>query len=321
MKRRITTLGIAAIIIITLASCVAYEPGAPVTPAENSPTEVPAQTTEAPDVTVVVFDVGEALSVLIDDEDTEILIDSGNDRDGPVIADKLGDYITDGTLEYVIATHSHADHIGGFEDIYDAYHVLHTIYGDTGTTKQFAEFMNAATAEEESDVFEDEDMKIELPSGAVFNILDILDGDKNTNNNSVISVLEYGETKMLVTGDAEDEKNLKNVVRPALIGRLQAENFYPIDIYIVGHHGSETSSSEELLALIKPELAIVSSVGPSGQYHNPDGRVLDRILNTGATVFATYRSQDITISINIDSYSVSAPDSEILTLENYLEAA
>jgi competence protein ComEC len=320
MKRTKTIFAITAIIIITLASCAVYEPGAPITPAENSPTEVPAQTTESPDVTVVVFDIGEALSVLIDDEDTEILIDSGNDRDGSVIADKLGDYISDGTLEYVIATHSHADHIGGFEDIYDAYHVLHTIYGDTSTTKQFAEFMNAATAEEESDVSEDEDMKIELLSGAILNILDILDGDKNTNNNSVISVLEYGETKMLVMGDTEDEKS-KNVVRPALIERLQADSLYPINIYIVGHHGSETSSNEELLSLIKPKLAIVSSEGPSGKYHNPNGGVLDRILNTGATIFATYRSQDITISINTDGYTLSAPDSELLTLGNYKDAA
>jgi beta-lactamase superfamily II metal-dependent hydrolase len=312
MKLIKTKLAIIALMLITLTSCAPYEPG--------TPPDSPAQPIDSPAITVVVFNVGEALSILIDDEDTEILIDSGNDRDGPVIAGKLGDYISDGTLEYVIATHSHADHIGGFEDIYSAYHVRHTIYGDTGTTGQFKEFMNAATAEEESDVSEDEDMKIELPSGAVLGILDILDGDKNTNNNSVISVLEYGETKMLVTGDAEDEKS-KTAVQSALIKRLQEDGFYPIDIYIVGHHGSETSSSEKLLSLIKPELAIVSSEGPSGKYHNPDGKVLDRLLTVGAKVFATYRSQDITLSINRDGYTFSAPDSEILTLDNYNDAA
>jgi competence protein ComEC len=61
---------------------------------------------------VYVFDVGEALSVFIDDADTEILIDGGNESDGERIADFVSEYISDDTIEYVIATHSHADHIG-----------------------------------------------------------------------------------------------------------------------------------------------------------------------------------------------------------------
>jgi hypothetical protein len=74
-----------AIIILILASRAIYETSKPVTPADDIPREVPAQTVESPDVTVVVFDLGEALSVLIDDEDTEILIDGGNDRDGRLL--------------------------------------------------------------------------------------------------------------------------------------------------------------------------------------------------------------------------------------------
>jgi beta-lactamase superfamily II metal-dependent hydrolase len=270
-------------------------------------------------VSIYVFDVGEALSVFIDDDDTEIFIDAGNDRDGSVIAGKIAPYVTDGTIEYVIATHSHADHIGGMEDIYEAYQVDHTIYGDTGATKQYEEFMDAASAEPNSAVKEDEDEVIALPNGATLTVLDILDGATNTNNNSVIAVLEVGGSKMLVTGDAEDEKSKE--VQAALVGRLQAESLYPIDVYVVGHHGSETSNSGVLLSLINPTFAVISSEGPSRQYGNPDITVIERLATVGATIFSTYRSGDITITFEGDGIKLSPPDSERLTLDNYREAA
>jgi competence protein ComEC len=270
-------------------------------------------------VTVYVWDVDEALSVLVDDEGTEVLIDAGNDRDGSVIADKVAPYVTDGTIEYVIATHSHADHIGGMEDIYEAYQLDHTIYGDTGTTKQYAEFMDAASVEPDSAVKEDEGEVIALPNGATFTVLDILDGDKNTNNNSVISVLEVDGRKMLVTGDAEDEKSKE--VQAALVGRLKAESLYPIDVYVVGHHGSETSNSGVLLSLINPTFALISSEGPGGHYGNPDITVLERLATAGATIFSTYRSGDMVIEFGQDGIKLSPPGSEQLTVENYREAA
>jgi competence protein ComEC len=270
-------------------------------------------------VTVYVFDVGEALSVLIDDANTEVLIDAGNDRDGSNIVQKVAPYVIDGTIEYVIATHSHADHIGGIEDVYAAYHVAHTIYGDTGASRQFKEFMDAANAEPGSTVKEDGDAVLALPGGATLTILDIHDGASNTNNNSVICVLEADGHRMLVTGDAEDEESKE--VQAALLGRLQREELYPIDAYIVGHHGSETSSSAELLALIRPTFALISSAGPSGQYHNPDITVVERLTAVDATLFSTYRSGDMMIEFCNGGARLSMPDDERLTLENYRDAA
>jgi competence protein ComEC len=274
----------------------------------------------APDtVTAHVWNVGEALSVFIDDENVEILIDAGNDRDGAGIVEKVAPYVTDGTIEYVIATHSHADHIGGMEDVYAAYQVTHTIYGDTGTTGQFKEFMDAASAEPGSAVKEDVDEVIALPSGATLAILDVLDGAPNTNNNSVVSVLEADGHKMLVTGDAEDEKTEE--VLTALVARLQNERLYSRDVYIVGHHGSETSSSAGLLSLINPAFALISSEGPGGQNKNPDITVMERLSTTGATVFSTYRSGDMVIEFGQDGIKLSPPESERLTVENYRDAA
>ena len=309
-SRRIATIAIVAIVVavavVAFATHSFRQQPEPPTPSVGT-------------VTVYVWDVGEALSVLIDDGDTEILIDAGNDRDGQTIVAKVAPYVSDGTIEYVVATHSHSDHIGGMEDIYAAYHVAHTIYGDTGVSGQFREFFDAARAEEDSTLKEDEDEVIGLPNGATLSVLDIIDGESNTNNKSVITALEFGGRKMLVTGDAEDEKSKK--LQGALVGRLQNDRLYPIDVYVVGHHGSETSNSEALLSLIKPAFAIISSEGPYGQYKNPNEAVIARLAATGASIFATYRSGDITIRLSNDCIILSAPDSERLTVESYHKAA
>jgi beta-lactamase superfamily II metal-dependent hydrolase len=205
------------------------------------------------------------------------------------------------------------------EDIYEAYQADHTIYGDTGTTKQYAEFMDEASSEPNSAVKEDENEAIDLPNGAILSMLDILDDASSTNNNSVISVLEASGHKMLVTGDAEDAKSTE--VQAALVGRLRSERLYPIDIFVVGRRSSETSNGAEPLSLIKPAFALISSEGPDGQYGNPDITVMERLSATGATVFSTYRSGDIVMEFGQDGIKLSPPDSERLTVKNYRNAA
>jgi competence protein ComEC len=179
--------------------------------------------------------------------------------------------------------------------------------------------MDAAQGEGDSTLKEDEDEVIELPNGATLAVLDILDGESNTNNNSIVTVLEFGSSRMLVTGDAEDERSKK--VQAALVGRLQSDRLFPIDVYVVGHHGSETSSSEALISLIKPTFAVISSEEPDGQYKNPNEAVIARLTYAKASIFATYRSGDITVKFNGDGVTLSAAESERLIIDNYRKAA
>jgi beta-lactamase superfamily II metal-dependent hydrolase len=258
-------------------------------------------------VTAYVFDVGEGQSILIDDKETEVLIDAGHDSDGEGLCSKISEHVADNTIEYVIATHSHDDHIGGMEDIYEAFAVEHTIYGDIGNTLQFNEFFAAANSKC-PDVREDENEVIALPEGVTLSIIDVLDGESEANDNSVISVLDVDGKKMLVTGDYEDMASKWR--REALIGRLQESGLYPVDIYVVGHHGSETSSSGELLELINPAYALISSEGPTGQYKNPDPKVLERLTGVGAEIYETYLNGNIKVTfengvINITSDRLS----------------
>jgi beta-lactamase superfamily II metal-dependent hydrolase len=116
----------------------------------SRPAPIPQPSSSATAVTIHVFDVGEGLAVLIDDGDVEVVIDGGYKQYGAPFSDYIKPYV-DGDIEYVIATHSHADHVGGLAQIYQDYQVDHTIYGDTGTSGQYKDFENAAMAEPNSD--------------------------------------------------------------------------------------------------------------------------------------------------------------------------
>jgi beta-lactamase superfamily II metal-dependent hydrolase len=217
----------------------------------------------------------------------------------------------DGNIEYVIATHSHADHVGGLAQIYADYQIDHTIYGDSGTSGQYKDFEQAAQAEPDSDFKNDETETITLSEGVSLSIIDVIDDDRNTNNNSVISVLDVGGKKTLITGDAEAK------AEQPLLGLIG-----DVDIYVVGHHGSETSSTQALLDEIRPEYGIISSQGPNkGKYNNPDIEVLKRLSAFGTQMYATYCSGTIVAKIDNGTITLSPSLSERITPENYKEAA
>jgi beta-lactamase superfamily II metal-dependent hydrolase len=261
-------------------------------------------------VSIHVFDVGEGLAVLIDNGEAEVVIDGGYARYGEPFSNYIHRYV-DGDIEYVIATHSHADHVGGLTQLYGDYQVGHTIYGDTGTSGQYRDFERAATAEPSSDFKNDVTEAIVLSEGVTLSIVDAVDDDRNTNNNSVISVLDVDGIKTLITGDAEDK------TEQLLSGRIG-----DVGIYVVGHHGSETSSSQAFLDEIRPEYGIISSQGPNvGSYDNPDSEVLRRLSALGTMMYATYRSGTITVTIEAGAIRLSPPPSERITPENYRDAA
>ncbi|MDR3136345.1 MAG: MBL fold metallo-hydrolase [Coriobacteriales bacterium] len=275
----------------------------------SSTSSSPSSSTSS-NVSIHVFDVGEGLAVLIDDGATEVVIDGGYAKYGKSFSNYIHRYV-DGDIEYVIATHSHADHVGGLTRLYEDYQIDHTIYGDTGTSTQYKDFESAARAEPYSEFRNDVTESISLSEDVTLSIIDIIDDDKNTNNNSVIVVLDVSGIKTLITGDAEDK------TEQLLFGRIGE-----VDIYVVGHHGSETSSSQALLDEIRPKYGIISSQGSNaGSYNNPDIEVLRRLSALGTVMYATYRSGTIVVTTDGRDISLTPPESEQITTENYREAA
>ena len=171
---------------------------------EPSPTPslTPSQTPSLCELKVHFIDVGQGDSILIDYDETEILIDGGDKSSG--IEKYLTSYV-DGAIEVMIVTHPHADHIGGLIDVLAAFEVQEIwLNGDTSTSKTYSQFMSAVNSEGAQVCEARRGDTIEV-GGLVFNALNPVNLSGTTNNNSIVLSLGYGEVDFLFTGDAEQE--------------------------------------------------------------------------------------------------------------------
>lgn len=253
------------------------------------------------ELTVHFIDVGQGDAILIDNQDFEVLIDAGNNKDGKTVAAYLKDYV-EGPLDLVIGTHPDADHIGGLDDVIEAYEVSKIIdSGATKDTKTYQDYWQAVQAEPNCKRLYDDDMTLDLGNGATLKIIETGDNYKDANDNSVVAQLNYGEVSVLLTGDMEQEAESASLSK-----------FGKVTVLKAGHHGSKTSSSQSLLNILQPEYVIISA-GKENSYGHPHKAVLERYFNSGATVYGTFRSGTIIMKTNGSALSFSTKDPVVLS--------
>jgi competence protein ComEC len=252
-------------------------------------------------MTIHFIDVGQGDSIFIDYGNYEALIDAGNNADGSLVVDYIKPYV-DGDLDLMIATHAHEDHIGGLDDVLNAYQVDEIIdSGDTATSVTYNDYYTAASSEPNCTYMADEDMTIDLGNGASLKIIEAIDGDSNANNNSVMALLDYNNFEALFPGDSE------SAAEAACLHKL-----YDVDVLKAGHHGSRTASSRSFLNVIKPETVIISA-GLGNQYGHPHLESLQRFAGIGASVYGTFKSGTIVLTTYGNSYSLNTSNKVTLS--------
>ena len=214
------------------------------------------------------LDVGQGDCILIDCGETEVLIDVGNNGAGDEVVSYLTPYI-DGKLDYLIATHPDADHVGGLDAVLEAFEVGEVIdsgrKSDTDTYKDYW----AAVQAEGCTISYGEDRIIPLSSLAALSILETGNDWEDSNDCSVVAQLTCGNVQVLFTGDMSQQVETK--LLPL---------FGDIDVLKVSHHGSDTASCAEFLSVVKPEYAVIS-YGLDNAYHHPAGGNLTAPLRCG----------------------------------------
>lgn len=276
IKRRLVTLLIALTLI--LPACLPK--------AQTSPI--------SPNLTVHFIDVGQGDAILIDMGDIEVLIDGGEKNTGA--ADYIRPYI-DGALDVMVATHTHADHIGGLIDILARYRVNDIwLNGDNGTSATFAQFMNSVNAEGAT-IHKAERGNVIQAGNLTFVVLNPakpLFSDQN--NNSIVLSLKYGGIDFLFTGDTEKEAE----------AAMLAQSVVPIpdvEILKAGHHGSRTASSPDFLNVIKPETAVYSAA-TGNSYGHPHKETLINLDNIGAKIYGTDVHGTVVITTDGKTYTI-----------------
>lgn len=239
-----------------------------------------AGTVRAETLRVEVLDVGQGDAILVRTPAMKtILIDAGEEPARIASLLSARDVVA---LDLVIATHPHADHIGGMEQVVSSRTVK--LYTDSGLVHSTATYLSLMKAIELRKVPYRTAVvgtTYRLDDGAVLEILFpdgiALKGTRSDlNSNSVVVRLRHQGNCMLFLGDAEEPTERA----------LLARELGPCDVLKVAHHGSEHSSSEAFLQAVRPKVALIS-VGERNGYSHPGTRTLGRLAAAGARVYRT----------------------------------
>lgn len=226
-----------------------------------------------------VLDVGKADSILIESDGHFMLIDGGTADYG----DKISRYLTRHgvkTLDLVVNTHPDEDHIGGLSTVIASFPIKEYFSPDipTAIVPNSAEYRNVQAALRTKNL-----TAVHPVRGTVRTLgklkVDVLAPVKQhdtTNNNSIVLRLTYGGTKFLLMGDAEKEEETD---------LLSSGESLAADVLKVGHHGSSTSTTQELLNAVKPRYAAISVGKDSSDL--PKTAVLKRLRGVNAQIFRT----------------------------------
>ena len=278
------------------------------------------------------IDVGQGDSIAIRFPDGKtMLVDAGTTAS----SNKLCNYLSTNffksnevVFDYLLLTHSDADHCGGMPAICEKF-VINTIYrpymycvkndiDETGgnssnknicSTKIYYDTISAFNSEINSN---GENAKIVWTDIDVVSTTEKIEGTNYsidfyaptlkylTNSDTVgtiandfspIMVLNYNNRKIMLTGDASISSEQNAIARTKLPD---------VDLLKVGHHGSKTSSGENFLKQIKPEIAVIS-VGEGNSYKHPTTETLNRLTAVGANIYRTDVNGNIIANIASDA--------------------
>ena len=295
-KKRIkVVLSIAIIALIGMVGCAPYEEG--VTPqtasVQSAQTDVQTEgileslpeeelpVAGEPAVQGIMkvhfIDVGQADCILIEADGHFMLVDAGNNDDAETVTGYLQAQGVS-VLDYAVGTHPHEDHIGSLDTVINTFAIGTLIMPEKEhTTDTFFDVLDA---------IESKGLEITLPEvgqtyglgSAVFTVVaPNRDYGDTLNNWSVGIKLEYGQNSFVFCGDAEKAAE-KDIAANAI--DLKA------DVLKVGHHGSDTSSTEVFLNAVVPKWAVIS-VGKDNDYGHPATVTLAKLKGLGTQIFRT----------------------------------
>ncbi|MFL6309108.1 MAG: MBL fold metallo-hydrolase [Nitrososphaera sp.] len=283
------------------------QPSESSSPPANSSVEITPEILPSQNLTMSFIDVGQGDSILVILPNTKTLLIDGGERQS---SDKVLSTLREHGLSYIdviVATHPHADHIGGLIDIINTVNVGQVLdSGQVHTTQTFEDLLDAIynkqiplrSVSEGESINLDPTVKIDILNPPA-NIPDGANNEAEFNHNSVVLKVTYGNFSALLTGDMEERSEARLVSKNATI--LDA------DILKAGHHGSRTSSSLAFLNAVTPEVVIIS-LGAGNTYGHPHQEALDRILASGAE-YLLRTDIDGTITLTSDggdgNYSIS----------------
>ena len=252
-----------------------------------------ASTTVTGQLKIHYINVGQGDSILIQQGSSNMLIDTGTNAS----TSSLMSYLKNQNIKeinFLVLTHPHEDHVGGADAVIRGFDIG-TIYMPkvTSNTKTFKDVVSAMISK---------GLKATQPNpggtfklgGANCTILSPINtNSKDLNTYSIVIRLTFGNNKFVFTGDsqASNEEDMINKGYDLIA-----------DVLKVGHHGSNTSTSQAFLDKVKPNYAVIS-VGKRNDYGHPTAATMQRLKSNGIKVFRT--DENGTIICTSDGKNIS----------------
>ena len=243
------------------------------------------------------IDVGQGDSELLQlPNGSTMLIDAGTADEGPVVVSYLKSQNVK-TIDYLVATHPDADHIGGMEDVIQSFSIGELWMPNYAKdTKTFNGFVNAARAKDipTKQAYAGETI---VPTSAGYEI-DVLGPSQSlhsddANDYSIVLKVVNGSTSALFTGDATAEELV---------------SYHPghVDLLKAAHHGSRTGTTTSVMNALTPEY-VVMSYALGNSYGHPHQQTLDAIEKSGAKAYSTAANGTIVATSDESTITISCP--------------
>lgn len=248
---------------------------------------------------VYFLDVGQGDAILIEAPNgNQVLIDGGPDAS---VVQRLGSLLPfyDHTIDAVLVSHPHSDHIAGLIEVLKRYDVGAIVEArESYDSPTFRTWEKTASDEHAQQVETIAGTELTLAPDLTLKVLHPFKSEAGTSTKTphddvVVAMLQYKKTKILFTGDMEAK------VEQEL---MRAHEDVDADVLKVGHHGSTTSTSPDFLAAVSPQTAVIE-VGAHNMYHHPSPAVITRLANSGIPYYRTDTNGTVTLRSNGETFT------------------
>ncbi len=219
------------------------------------------------------LDVGQGNATLIQRGSQQVLVDGGPSPQAMNLALGRKMPFWDRTIDLVVLTHPHADHLTGLVTTLQRYQVKQVLYPDLDyQSPLYDEWLSLINDKNIKHITAQAGQRIDLGNDVIINVLNpqtpLLTGtEADIDNNGVVLHLSMGRVSFLLTGDIFWEAEFD-------LTRRRSDS--SSTVLKVAHHGSDTSTTEEFLAVVSPQVAIIS-VAKDNPFGHPGPGVIERL--------------------------------------------
>lgn len=269
-------------------------------------------TEDKDDLAIHYIDVGQGDATLIKCKDEVMVIDGGDASSSSKFVSYLKKQGVD-KIDYMVATHPHADHISGLVGALNTFEVSNILRGSDKSNSKVYQSMDKLIKEKNvkdivpavGDSFYLGDAKCTVVGPTAYNF--------DTNNNSISIRIEHGMNSFLFTGDAE------KISESAM---MYTGEELRSDVFQAGHHGSRTSNSEEFLKEVNPKYVLISC-GENNKYGHPNYETMETLKKMNVKLYRTDEQGNIVaksdghnIEFNVNSSKNFKPGVQVIEEKN-----